>query len=611
MGGIRFKLFTASFLAIMAAGSVTGWVLEGKLRHWLVLRTETTLAAQAHTVREAIAALSPLDPQRLDPLVRSFSDAAGNRITLIASDGQVLADSNVPRNRLPLIENHGERPEVKRALQGEVGTARRHSRTVQEDLMYVALPLTAGVEDILVVRVAMPLQHVADAIARLRWFLVGAGLVGLVLAFGLSLLASYMASRPLLRLVEYARMLAARHGETVEATGADELSGLAGSLNRMAEQLEHSMATLASERSRFETVLQGMSEAVLVLDAQQRVTLVNPATLALLGLERSPVGEPLLDVVRVPSLNDLARKGLFGPASTEFPVGGSASRRILGRAQPLPSAQGTVIVMHDVTEMRRLELVRKDFVANVSHELRTPVSIIRANAETLLDGALDDPERARSFVEALHRNSERLSRIIADLLDLSRIEAGRYQFELGPVRLEGAMRRAVEAVEPKAEHRDIKVEVSMHQDISLWADAKALDQVLLNLLDNSIKYTPEGGHVAVRAEQKGGLVRIEVQDDGPGIKAQHRARIFERFYRIDPGRSRDMGGTGLGLAIVKHFVESMRGAVGVEPAFPRGSIFWVTLPTVDSVDAGRPSDRKSRSGETIETEIPQPTTPMM
>jgi two-component system phosphate regulon sensor histidine kinase PhoR len=237
-----------------------------------------------------------------------------------------------------------------------------------------------------------------------------------------------------------------------------------------------------------------------------------------------------------------------------------------------------VIVMHDVTDIRRLENIRKDFVANVSHELRTPVSIVQANAETLLDGALEEPARARTFVEALHRNAERLSRIIADLLDLSRLEAGRYRFDIASVDVEEAVERSLEAVHEKALGREQNIEVSIPEGQAVLADAKALEQVLSNLLENSIKYTPRGGHISVRAEERGGQVRLEIQDDGPGIEAEHRARIFERFYRIDPGRSRDMGGTGLGLAIVKHFVESMGGRVGVDPAFPRGSIFWVTLP---------------------------------
>ena len=427
----------------------------------------------------------------------------------------------------------------------------------------------------------MPLDAVSGAISRLQWFMVLAGLLGLVMAVGLSIAASHLMSRALRRLVDSARNLTAGQETRIDIASTDELGRLAGSFNRLYDELQGTLRTLAAERGCFEAVLQSMSEAVLVVDAEQRVTMVNPALLAILGRRQTPVGRPLSEVMDTPELDELAKCGLEGAASAELTVEGKTPRRVLARAMPLQSTGGTVIAMHDVTEMRRLETIRKDFVANVSHELRTPVSIIRANAETLLDGALDDPERARSFVEALHRNSERLSRIISDLLDLSRVEAGRYQFEMVNVPLDHAVERAAEAVEPKADDRDVAIELSIPEGLSAWADAKALDQILLNLLDNSIKYTPEGGHVSVRVEERAGLVRVEVQDDGPGIKPEHRARIFERFYRIDPGRSRDMGGTGLGLAIVKHFVESMGGRVGVEPAFPRGSIFWVTLPVAD------------------------------
>jgi two-component system phosphate regulon sensor histidine kinase PhoR len=237
------------------------------------------------------------------------------------------------------------------------------------------------------------------------------------------------------------------------------------------------------------------------------------------------------------------------------------------------------LVLHDVTEMRRLEAVRRDFVANVSHELRTPVSVIRANAETLLDGALEDEKRARTFLDALVRNADRLSRILADLLDLSRLEAGRYALDLEPIALSPAVEKVVELVETRAKEKSIAVAIDVAPELAAHADARAFEQVLLNLIDNAVKYTPASGHILVSARRVEELIRVEVTDDGPGIEPRHRARLFERFYRVDPGRSRDVGGTGLGLAIVKHLVESMGGRVGMEPAAgaPHGSTFWVTL----------------------------------
>jgi len=236
------------------------------------------------------------------------------------------------------------------------------------------------------------------------------------------------------------------------------------------------------------------------------------------------------------------------------------------------------LLLEDVTAVRRLESVRRDFVANVSHELRTPVAVIRANAETLLAGAKNDPVMSTKLIDGLHRNAERLARILADLLDLSRLDAGQYRMELAPTSVRTVTEQSLTAVEPQAQARKINVLVAIPERLSVKADAKALDQILVNLIDNGVKYTQAEGHVWVEAKELGDAIRIEVRDDGPGISDKHRARVFERFYRADPSRSREAGGTGLGLSIVKHLVESMGGEVGVEPNAPRGSIFWLQLP---------------------------------
>ena len=243
--------------------------------------------------------------------------------------------------------------------------------------------------------------------------------------------------------------------------------------------------------------------------------------------------------------------------------------------------------MHDMTEIRRLERVRRDFVANVSHELRTPITVIRANAETLLDGALDDRERGPKFVEAMHRSAERLTRLVADLLDLSRIEAGHYVTELQPVSVARVVEGILEGLEGKAIERQIEIAADVDDRLEVEAASMGLSQVLQNLLDNAIKYTPTGGHIVVRTRATEDVVRIEIEDDGPGIEPHHRERIFERFYRVDTGRSRAMGGTGLGLSIVRHLAEQMNGRVGVEPGARRGSVFWVEL---QSPSRGRHGD---------------------
>ncbi|MEL6184249.1 MAG: ATP-binding protein [Myxococcota bacterium] len=579
--GVRTKLFTASLSLMVVVGGLCAAYLEWSLRGFLEERVEVQLTEHARTVRESLTLLrSSTSSPALDELVGRLAATTQTRITVIDGDGLVLADSDVPFAELDRLDNHGTRPEVIQAVAEGLGLARRYSDTIETSMLYVAVAHRGGA-----VRAATPLAIVDHVIHQLRLLLAVAALLGLGLAVVMSLLASHFLSRALRQLVDHARVLVSGQGHRIDILSTDEIGHLAGSFNQLAEELEGTLAALATERARFEAILDSMGEGVLVVDEVGRVILVNPETMRLLHLPEPPMGLPIEDTVCPLELRELVRAAAQGRAEAEFVVPGERPLSVLARATPFRDSGGAVVVMHDVTDVRRLENIRKDFVANVSHELRTPVSIVQANAETLLDGALADPKRARTFVEALHRNAERLSRIIADLLDLSRLEAGRYRFEMATVDVAESIEHAVEAVNARARSRDQQIEISVPDSQEVRADPKALEQVLLNLLENAIKYTPDGGHIAVRAEELGEQVRIEVQDDGPGIKPEHRARIFERFYRIDPGRSRDMGGTGLGLAIVKHFAESMRGRVGVEPAFPRGSIFWLTLPVAQPAEA--------------------------
>jgi two-component system phosphate regulon sensor histidine kinase PhoR len=253
-------------------------------------------------------------------------------------------------------------------------------------------------------------------------------------------------------------------------------------------------------------------------------------------------------------------------------------RKTLIRVANRWGGEGRVLLLEDVTTVRRLETVRRDFVANVSHELRTPVAVIRANAETLLAGASADPVMGPKLIDGLHRNAERLARILADLLDLSRLDAGQYRMDVSAVPVQTTIEQSLTAVEPQAKAREVTIEVTVPEALAVRADPKALDQIFVNLIDNAVKYTRAAGHVWIEAKPAGERVRIEVRDDGPGIADKHRGRVFERFYRADPSRSREAGGTGLGLSIVKHLAESMGGTVGVEPRDPNGSVFWLELP---------------------------------
>jgi two-component system, OmpR family, phosphate regulon sensor histidine kinase PhoR len=354
-----------------------------------------------------------------------------------------------------------------------------------------------------------------------------------------------------------------------------EVRELADWINALAEDVARSRSALASERTLLASVADGLTQGVIAIDGDRRIEMLNDAARRMLGVQSSLVGEPLLEFVRVPELRALIERPEDATAEVQLPHG----PRTLIRAARTWGRQGRVLLLEDVTTVRRLESVRRDFVANVSHELRTPVAVIRANAETLMAGAKDDPQMAPKLIDGLHRNAERLARILADLLDLSRLDAGQYRLEVGPVPVRSLTEQSLSAVETQAQKRGVKVEVAVPDTLTVKADAKALDQILVNLIDNGVKYTRADGHVWVEAREVGDdSVRIEVRDDGPGIAPRHRERVFERFYRADPSRSREAGGTGLGLSIVKHLVESMGGEVGMEPNAPRGSIFWLQLP---------------------------------
>ena len=354
----------------------------------------------------------------------------------------------------------------------------------------------------------------------------------------------------------------------------DEVRELAEWINFLADDAARSRAALARERMLLAAVADGLTQGVIAVDGEHKIELLNDAARKMLGVTSSPLGEPLIDFVRVPELFDLLDGDGDATAEVQLPN----TPRALIRTARKWGGDGRVLLLEDVTAMRRLETVRRDFVANVSHELRTPVAVIRANAETLMAGAKDDPAIAGKLVDGLHRNAERLARILADLLDLSRLDAGQYRLELGCVPVAPIIEQALSAVELPAAQRKVTVTVTIPDALAVRADPKALDHILVNLLDNGVKYGRPEGNVWIEAQPAGTDVRIEVRDDGPGIADKHRGRVFERFYRADPSRSREAGGTGLGLSIVKHLVESMGGDVGVEPNTPQGSIFWLRLP---------------------------------
>jgi two-component system phosphate regulon sensor histidine kinase PhoR len=584
---LRTRLFLSWLVPVVAALVVGDVYLSRALDGLLTERIRADLLARLRLCERDAAAVEP--GAAWAPLAHDLGARAGARVTLITLDGTVRGDSELGPAALARLENHAHRPEVVAALAQNAGASIRYSSTLAERMMYVAIPVRRGGAMTGVARIAMPLTAVDQAVGRIRRALLTAA--GLALAAGLllSLGVAHWVSRGVRQVTAVARRMAGGDLEArTRARGGDEVAELGGALDDLAASLSASLADLRGQRDLMQGILGGMQEGVLLLDAEDRIALVNPALREMLLLGADAVGQPLLEAVRIGALKALLDGARGGRSQGEVEVLGLRPRRLLVHAAALEApTPGLVAVFVDVTEMRRLETLRRDFVANASHELRTPIATVRSAAETLRLGAARDPAAAAPFVAIIERNAERLQHLVDDLLDLSRIEGREYRLALEPVRAGEVAERVLAAFQAPAERKRLRLAAALPPDLpAVRADRRALEQVLSNLVDNAVKYCPDGAAVTVRGTAHGTAVRLEVADTGPGIEARHLPRLFERFYRVDAGRSRDLGGTGLGLAIVKHLVEAMDGGVDVASAPGEGSRFTVTLPRVPATREG-------------------------
>jgi two-component system phosphate regulon sensor histidine kinase PhoR len=543
--------------------------------------------------------------------VRAFALRAarptGARISVIAADGRVLGDSEVPVEDLPRVENHAGRPEVRAALAGRVGRHRRTSATIGVSLLYVALPIVDGGRAVGVIRVALPLTAVTSSFAEIHRVMLAGGFVALVLAFGIGLFVARRVTKPVVQMQSIARRMS--EGDfTVRAPirSPDEIGALGRALNGLAARLRENIHDLGHEQAKATAILDGMIEGVIAVDGRDIILLMNERARSMFGLDATR-GErkPFLEVIRNTDLHEVFREsraaGEGSVSHRELRLASPVERRVQVNAVPLrlgPDEVGVVMVLHDVTELRRLEQVRTEFVANVSHELRTPLTAIQGYLETLLSGALEERQNARRFLEIVFRHTERLGRLLNDLTDLSNIELGRVALKLAPTRLDEVVDTVLAIMGPKAASGRVGLSSRLSSDLpSVLADRDRLVQVVLNLVDNAVKYTPEGGRVTVQARTVAeGQVEIDVMDSGIGIPPGDLPRITERFYRVDKARSRELGGTGLGLAIVKHLVFAHGGQLRIESEPGRGTTVHVTLPIgAGAGDAAPDATQRSRA----------------
>ncbi len=584
--GIRGKLFLISIGLIAGALLVSDLVLTSSLDRTLTARTRADLMVRTELAERESTRLAGTSEVQANPawqaLAREVGERAQARLTLIALDGHVTGDSNLDAEGVQRVENHHERPEVLEALTQGHGSSVRYSSTLGQRMMYVAVPFQRQGRVAGVVRAALPLAQVDQAVTHLRMLLLGASLLALTVAGLVSTLATRRISQTLRQLAQTAgRMVGGDLRERTRTPGSDEIATLGKSLDHLAESLSGALAQLKAERDLLGGILAGMQEGVLVLDREGHVIHANPALRAMLLLGSDCLGKPLLDVIRNAELVETLwrARDSASPAQGEVELAGLKPRRLMVHVSPLLGEPGDLLmVLVDVTQLRQLESIRKDFVANASHELRTPVASMRSAAETLR-GAMDDPEAARLFLEIIERNASRLHLLVEDLLDLSRIESREFRLQLESLELGTCADQMIDAYGRLAQDKGIHLEVDTDmRGLQVLADRRGMEQVLGNLLDNAIKYCPRSATIRLHAQAQGDRVRGSVSDTGPGIPPQHLPRLFERFYRVDAGRSRELGGTGLGLAIVKHLVEAMGGTVSVESEPGKGSSFSFTLP---------------------------------
>ena len=574
-----------------------------------VLQRDYVRAANHQLV--SLTSLAEARPPRVDDeaelraWVEWFSKS-GARVTVIDNTGRVLADS---AHDSETIENHSNRPEVQQAFSSGEGQSVRHSAALNRDLVYRAVRYDRSPNPPVVIRMALPLAQIDMALAELRHRLLAASLVILLVGGVFSLVYFRRFSARVERLRDFSLRVAQGDFRPLPPEAPrDELAALADALNETAAWMDRTIHSLSGERNRSSAILRSMVEGVAVIDAQERLVFCNRAFSEILNIDAAAIeGRPMIEVVRNSDLLGLIRRALRGEEGLQsdiamgivqqrsFSVTAAPVRALDAAAAPNSPANmtgslkaamekpaGAVVVLHDVSELRRLERVRQDFVANVSHEFKTPLTAIQGFAETLLSGALEDPSSNRRFLEIIRAHAIRLARLTDDLLKLARIEAGKLEVEFFPVGLTELIERCADTTLLKASRKQISLEIDVPAGLPpVRGDASLLRDVLQNLLDNAIQYTAPGGRIQVTATTGPREAVITVSDTGIGIPLADQERIFERFYRVDAARSREEGGTGLGLSIAKHIVEAHGGRIWVESEVGRGSKFSFSIPLAE------------------------------
>jgi two-component system phosphate regulon sensor histidine kinase PhoR len=586
-----WQLFPTYLLITLTALTAVGWYSLSSLREFHYDRIAIDLEDRARLVerlvREHLASKnsSAQNSPSLDRLSKDVGLSTSMRVTLIDPAGNVLGDSHEDPAKM---DNHANRPEIKKALSGNVGTSIRYSRTVKENFIYLAIPVFREGVIAGAVRTSIPITFIDNVLGSMEIKIGLAGLMVALFAALISLVVSRRISQPLENMKRAAEEFA--HGDLtrkISATGSLEIAGLAETLNKMAHQLDWRIRCVTEERNEREAILFSMIEGVFAVDAAERLIGMNQAAAKLLGVDpKKPKRKHIQEVVRNSALQDFVKKALKSQdvVETNFAMRGPEERNLQARGTVLKDASdnsiGAVIVLNDVTHLQRLENMRRDFVANVSHEIKTPLTSIKGFVETLLAGAIHDPEDASRFLKIIARQVDRLNAIIDDLLSLSRLEhdPDRFTIAMEDILLKGVLQSSIQACQDRATKQEATIVLMCDDTLKAKINPQLLEQAIINLVDNAIKYSGSNKRVEVSGKQVSDKIIIQVRDWGSGISQEHLPRLFERFYRVDKARSRDLGGTGLGLAIVKHIAQVHKGFVRADSALGKGSVFSIHLP---------------------------------
>jgi len=582
--GIRTRIFFITLSCLFIGISLSFVVAERDLSLKLQDQIETELSRQAKILRKSIANIIDAgDFFKLKAQVDEYAAASDSRITIILKDGYVIVDSDVEASKIDDLDNHSDRPEIISAFKNGYGSSKRYSSTVKKEMFYFAL-LDSSNDAERVIRISVPYESLDQILASLGNSITLIVVVGLIVAILASVLAGDYIRSSFMDLEKAAADISAgsykkKDLESLPIKRSDEIGSMARNISTISSNLREQISLIAKQRDQFGLVLDGLGEGIMVLDEEGTITFRNDQIMQILGLDEI-LNKSITDL-NLPPLKQIFKKALKkGQHESEFEIDtdGDDTKWILAHMNKAKATRELILVVHETTQLREMDSMRRDFVSNLSHELRTPVSVIKANSETLLDGALENSKDAKTFSKAILHNADRLSEMVTSLIDLSRIEYGDLKFVIEPIIINQVVDTVISSFTNKAKRKNIELVFNRQSDVVVQTDAKAIERVLNNLVDNAFKYSSENTVIEIRARKQANFIRISVLDSGEGVPEEEQRFVFKRFYRTAKARANTKQGSGLGLAIVRNLVNNLQGEVGVESRKEGGSEFWFTIP---------------------------------